>query len=107
MVIFILDFTVNAINALGNLAETFLVISLPLSALWASHYSEQASIPRTSLSNVTEHSSKIARKFRFLRRSEEGNNDDLEKSSSVIETTITSLKQGTGVIETTEDVRQK
>ena len=104
MIIFILDFTINPINALGQLAEAFLVISLPLSALWASHQSEQTPIPRTSLSNATEHSSRIAKKFRFLQRSEEGSDDDLEKSSSVMETTVTSVKQGTEVIEMAEVV---
>ena len=104
MVIYILDFTLDPINALGHLAQAFLVISLPLSALWASHQSEQSPIPRTSLSNVTEHSSQIAQKFRFLRRSKEGSHDDLEKSSSFTDTTTTSVKQGKGAIETAEDV---
>ena len=103
VIIYVLDFTVSKIHFLGQLAQTFLVVSLPLSALWASHESEQSPVPRTSLSNVSENSSNIAKKFRFLRHSKQGSHEDLEKSSCITETTTTSIRHEKRSDVTSED----
>lgn len=102
MIIYILDNTIQPINELGHLAQAFLVASLPLSALWASDQAEQTPVLQTSLSNVTENSSWVARKFRFLRPSKDGSHEDLETASGSIEpTTPTGVKERVEIMEGT------
>jgi hypothetical protein len=84
---------------LGHLAQAFLVVSLPLSALWASHQSKQAPIPNTSLSQISETTSRIAQRFKFAKMSEDEKQEDLESGSRY---TPTSFDQGNKSVETTE-----
>lgn len=103
VVIYVVDFTLNPIDALGNLAEAFLVVSLPLSTIWASQQSEQTPVLNTSLSSVTENSSRIIQKFRFLQRSKDRNHEDVEKALSPVESATTNVKREKTTVEVIGD----
>jgi hypothetical protein len=91
VIMYILDFTVSsAFTNLAGLAQAFLVCSLPLSALWASHESEVSGPERgniTTTSTSVSHSSRSSRfrnRFRFFKPSKDSrsNHSDLEKAPS-------------------------
>jgi hypothetical protein len=95
VLLYILDYTTTNVNNLAGLAQTFLVCSLPLSALWASHESDNNK-PRvtTTSSSVTDssRSSRFRNRLRFWGGRGTNHSEDLEKAPSYEEKSVGSSR---------------
>jgi len=94
LVVYILDFTVPSVKNLSGLAQCFLICSLPLSSVWASHEADAENKhgnAMTTDSDLTHsHSSRSSRlrgKFRafMATRKDANSNNDLERAPSYSE----------------------
>jgi hypothetical protein len=86
VIIYILDMSLPNFDNLSGLAQTFLVCSLPLSALWASYENEtrgqaQSFGHSTASSQVTSDAPKSKFSFLSWNRTKDSRSSDYEKSS--------------------------